>query len=137
MEGKRGSSYPVLKKLSARPASNENRFLLPGHSKMNNLQSAEIIADHFSKISQEYSPLSSSSLPPNIRDFLSVYVEPPRLSVSAVKSRIVRAKKPMNTVLGHLPKKIVQQFVDELAFPVKMLFDKITANATYPTKWKT
>ena len=137
LEAKRGSSYPTLKKLAARPASNMSKFLLPDHAGMSDLQSAEIIADHFSKISQQYKPLALSALPPAIQDYLAVYEEPPRPSLSAVKSRIIRANKPMSLVPGDLPKKIVQQCAEELAVPVKMLFDKITTSASYPSKWKT
>jgi len=43
----------------------------------------------------------------------------------------------MNMVSGALPKKIVQRCVKELALPIKTIFDTITRDATYPTKWKT
>ena len=137
LEGKRGSSYPVLKKLAARPASDESNFFLPGHTGLTTSQSAERIADHFSKISLEYEPLSYNAVPLNIRNFLSTQAEPPSISVSAVKSHIIRAKKPLSTVPGDLPKKIIQRCVNELAVPIKMIFDVITRDATYPIRWKT
>ena len=47
--------------MSVRPGEpTQASFQLPGHAELNlsSAQSAEIIAEHFSKISQEYSPLN-------------------------------------------------------------------------------
>ena len=50
-EGKRGSSYPTLKKLGMRPgeSTHMNVFILPDHAEQNlsPTQSAELIADYF------------------------------------------------------------------------------------------
>ena len=85
-----------------------------------------------------YSPLSLSSLPPNVRHHLqeSDVSSAPQIPINSVRSRIVKAKKPVRVVPGDLPKKIVQRCVDELAYPVSMIFQKITSTAEYPKKWK-
>ena len=73
-EGRRGSSYPALKKLGLRPGDERQAsFQLPAHAELNlsPAQSAEIIADHFSSISQEYQPIQMSSLPQNVQSYLS------------------------------------------------------------------
>ena len=65
-EGKRGSSYPFLKRLGARPFSESNHsFHLPNHieQELSPSQSAEHIANHFSQISQEFAPLDVHKLP--------------------------------------------------------------------------
>ena len=72
-EGKRGSTYPAIKRMGVGPAEpTQAGFQLPAHAELNlsSAQSAEIIAEHFSKISQEYSPLNVSKLPPNVQLFL-------------------------------------------------------------------
>ena len=86
IDGKRGSSYPILKRLAARPHANNTKFHLPSHADFTAVQSAEVLADHFSSISQEYEPLSMMSLPPNIRNFLTQYESSaaPSLTVSDV-----------------------------------------------------
>ena len=56
--------------MSVRPGEpTQASFQLPGHAELNlsSAQSAEVIAEHFSKISQEYSPLNVSNLPPNVQ----------------------------------------------------------------------
>ena len=133
-DGKRGSSYPILKKLAARPHEDNTAFHLPSHANY----TAEVLANHFSSISQEYEPLSMSSLPPNVRNFLQNY-DPhvaPSLRVSAVRQRLIRAKKPAGIFPGDLPKMVVQHCVNELAATVTLLFNTITKAAHYPSDWK-
>ena len=122
LEGRRGSAYPVIKRMGERPHDNNRDVVkLPNHAAQNYTpqQSVEIIAEHFSKISQEFSPLQISSLPPNIVAFLNTPDQPivPCLSVNAVKKRIVKAKKPVRIVPGDLPRKLVQKCSDLIAIP--------------------
>ena len=62
-----GRAYKSLKKMSAQPGdvSDEGNFTLLSHMEENlsTEQSIERIAQYFSKISQEYPPLTLSSLP--------------------------------------------------------------------------
>ena len=72
-EGKRGSSYSALKKMSLRCDQQVNReFILPEHQNLNlsPLESAEKIVEYFSQISREYSPLSVNCLPDKIRQYI-------------------------------------------------------------------
>jgi hypothetical protein len=142
-EGKRGSSYSALKKLGLRPGEKiQPGFQLPEHVK-NNIspaQSAEIIADYFSSVSQEYFPFDITRLPPNVQSHLATRPADeiiPSLSVYDVYTKIIRAKKPNSTVPGDLPKKIVKQFPAQLAIPTSVIFNTITTTAVYPDQWKT
>ena len=58
-EGKRGSSYSALKKMSLRSDQvNKNTFTLPFHQSQafSAQQSADIIASYFAEISREFDP---------------------------------------------------------------------------------
>ena len=69
VEGSRGSKYPALQRLGFRPGQeSESRFVLPEHADHNlsPSQSSEIIANHFSQISQVYMPLKITNLPVTI-----------------------------------------------------------------------
>ena len=112
LDGQRGSAYPVIKRMGQRPHENDRDVAkLPTHTALNfsPQQSVEVIAEHFSKISQEFSPLQVSLLPQNVVSFLNIsdQASVPHLSVNAVKKRIIKAKKPMGTVPGDLPRKLV------------------------------
>ena len=120
-EGKRGSTYPALKKLGLRPGQEvQSQFLLPSHADKNlsASQSAEIIANHFSNISLEYAPLNTANLPPNIQEYLVDRDQDqdlvPVLSTHDVHRRICRAKKPNSLVPGDIPVKLVKSFPDIL-----------------------
>ena len=120
--------------------ANQTSFHLPGHAEQNlsSAQSAEIIAEHFSKISQEYSPLDLSSLAPNVNTYLQNCDQSlaPILSTHDVYCRMIKAKKPNGLVPGDLPKKLVQQCASTLATPAAIIFNQITRCAEYPTRWK-
>ena len=122
VEGSRGSIYPALKRLGFRPGQeSESRFVLPVHADHNlsPSQSAEIIANHFSQISQEYQPLKITHLPVTIQRYLDQDQDlVPVLSVRDVHCRISKAKKPNSLVSGDIPVKIVKQYADILAYPV-------------------
>ena len=142
LEGKRGSYYPAIKKLGLRPGETpQPSFQLPQHAE-NNLSasdSVEILADYFSSISQQYSPLEVSTLPPCIQSHLSTPLQDqliPRLTVYDVYRKILRAKKPNSSVPGDLPKKLVQHFAPQIAAPAAVIFNTITTTAVYPDQWK-
>ena len=72
--GDRSSSYAALRRLGVRPGeTSRNTFTLPSHADGNltDLQSAEVIADHFAAISQDYDPISLNNFPPIMRETLS------------------------------------------------------------------
>ena len=141
LQGSRGSTYPALKKLAAQPYSKScAQISLPQHEEkgFTSLQSAEIIAQHFSKISQQYEPLNIETMPPNIQTFLSLSDTEcaPILSEASVTSRIIKARKPLGMVAGDLPKKLVQKGPHLIAVPATIIFNAITRNAIYPSAWK-
>ena len=79
---------------------------MPSHAELNPAQSAELIAQNFCKISQEYSPLLMSELPPNIQQYLSDIAidSAQKLDTDQVKNWIKHAKKPKGKVPEDLPR---------------------------------
>jgi hypothetical protein len=100
--------------------------------------SPKVSHQHFSRISQEYSPLDVSSLPPSVQSCLSENNQnlAPKLSYSEVFCKIIKAKKPNGLVPGDLPKKLVQTCASTLAVPAVIIFNQITNCAVYPAQWK-
>ena len=138
-EGRRGSTYPALKRLGLRPGETTNNcFQLPNHVAQNlsPAQSAEIIATHFSNISQEYEPLNIQKLPPNVQHHLFTQDKHmvPILSTNDVLKRIIKGKKPNSQVPGDLPNKLVKEFSSQLAIPATAIFNKISQSASFPSK---
>ena len=71
--GNRNSAYSALRKVGVRPGENiDNTFTLPSHSEshLSAGESVELIADHFSLISQNYDPINLDNFPPNMKEAL-------------------------------------------------------------------
>ena len=123
-----------------RPGENQSVFQLPRHAEQNlsPAQSAELIAEHFSRISQEFSPLDIRNLPPNIQSYLQNNNQTlaPILATHEVHARIIKAKKPNGLLPGDLPRKLVQSCAKTLAVPLTIIFNQITQTAVYPPQWK-
>ena len=142
LEGERGSIYPALKRLGMRPGDDPHEtFTLPDHVDAILLpeESVELVAQHFSSISQEYAPLDISTLPPNIQDYLKKvdqHSAAQLLSAAEVLARILKAKKPRGIVSGDLPRKLTQRVAHLLATPAAIIFNAISQSATYPQAWK-
>ena len=139
-DGKRGSIYPALKRLGLRPGFEEKAvFQLSSHIEKgySESQSVESMAQHFSLISQEYSPLQMTNLPSFLQSYLMNNESPPPvITEKEVYMRLRKAKKPNSKVPGDLPPKIVKKFPELLVEPLTVIYNKITKTAEYPSDWK-
>ena len=137
VEGKRNSAYKAIKKLG-NPSSTEESFQIPSHvdANLSAEESANLLADFFSKISQEFDPIDPSNFSPALKLKLSSATsEVPYLEEYQIYKKITAAKKPDSAVPGDLPKKVVKAFSVELATPMMIIFNKITESAEYPQQW--
>ena len=103
-------------------------------------ESREKIAEHFSLISQEFSPLSMSLLPEPVQAKLKAINgqdEVPEIPDYAVYEKIKKTKKPRSSVPGDLPRRIVQEFAPELAAPVGKIIRNIVKTGEWPKSWRT
>ena len=77
LEGKRTSSYKALRKLEfaefGEHSKNQKSFNLPKHleESLSPLESAERLADYFSKISQSFEPVNVERFSPRIKNLLN------------------------------------------------------------------
>ena len=78
--------------------TDDQSFSLPGHQELNltDQQCAERIAEHFSSISKEYSPLIPNLLPDRVKTRLADGSIPPRISEYDCYLKLKAAKKTIN-----------------------------------------
>jgi hypothetical protein len=138
-EGKRGSAYKALKKLGSGNPEVEDSFNIPSHleSNLSPSESAEILANYFSAISQEFEAIDEKNFTPDLREKLATADnnDVPILEEHIVYKKILSAKKPNSSVPGDLPKKIVTPFAVELAKPAKLIYNAVTQAGVYPRQW--
>ena len=141
-DGKRNNSYKALRKLETGNCDKNSAFTLPSHADENlsPLQSAERLADYFSEISQQFSPICPENFPPWIKQKLidgKSDEAKPILEEWEVFEKLRKSKKPNSLVPGDLPVKLVKEFTPELSVPVTRIYNKITKTAEYPRQWVT
>ena len=105
---------------------------------LNDQQSAEALAEHFSSISQEFQPLDTSTLPPNLKEELDrglVEKNIPKLEEYEVYEKMCKAKKPHSTVPGDLKRALVKECSAELVSPVTIIYNQITQTKEFPRPW--
>ena len=98
---------------------------------IDNQEGAELIAQHFASIANEYAPLDASLLPA----FLPA-PKPPQVTEYSVYKRIEKLKNTRSTLGIDLPNKVRQAFSVELATPVTHLINSCLMQQVYPNLWK-
>ena len=135
-----GQAYRILKRLGAQPGdcTDSNAFTLPSHSEENltTEESAERIADYFSAISREFSPLDVSNLPARVQTKLKSSQVAPVVTAEETLQKIKSAKKPKSGVPGDLPPQITKDFSDELSIPLSRILNNIFQSAVWPEQWR-
>ena len=71
-ESNSGEACNILKKMGAQSGECEDQsmFTLPSHDNLTPLESAEVIAEHFSKISREFPPMKLETLSERVKQKL-------------------------------------------------------------------
>ena len=116
-------------------------FSLQNHldANMTPEQCTEAIADHFSRISQEYPPLNVASLPLRVQNKLKQPINPseiPQLTVEAVYEKIKQSKKSKSAVPGDIPKTLINECSPDISIPVCEIFQNILKTFQWPEQWK-
>ena len=94
------------------------------------------MADFFSNISKDYSPVDSSLLdlvPPKATLVSEVSCIPSEVEVF----NILQASKKTSSVPFDLPTTFLKEFLPFLAKPAQIIFSKAVTDGVYPTRWKT
>ena len=103
-EAEPGKAYRIFKTMGAQPGdcSDNHTFSLPNHQQENlsDQECAEHIAEHFARISREYSPLDIEKLPERVKARLRTKSKPPIITEYECYEKMRAAKKPMSGVPG-------------------------------------
>ena len=86
---------------------------------------AEIVAEFFNSISQEYPPLPDPGIPWS-RDM------PEIIAIHEIASRLKSLKKPKSVVHGDINPVLVTQFSDIIAIPLHFIFNQALNSLSWP-----
>ena len=139
-DGKLGSAYSAIRRLGAGTETPKKSFDIASFvdKGLSDQQSANLLADHFSKISQEFDPINPAIFPPSIKEELvngRMEQAGPVLDEVEVFNKITKAKKPKSSVRGDVKVPLVERFAVELAEPVTRIFNCITETLQFPRQW--
>ena len=98
---------------------------------VDNSAAAQIIAQHFSSVSKEYSPVDATQLP----CYLPA-LPPPVVEEYDVYQRLVRMKKTRSTLPIDIPDKVRKECSVLLAAPVTAIINNSLSQSVYPAIWK-
>ena len=125
--------------LLARPGdSPRNTFDLPEHVErgLSELESAEEIANFFSKISQEYDPLCLDTLPERVQSKLAVDpCDHPTYLEHEIYLELLGTKKTCS-VPGDIPIDILDEFLPEFSTPITAIINKSFSTHQWPSSFR-
>ena len=116
----------------------KSTFVLPGHEQKSEIEIANILAEFFSQISNEYPHLKMEDLPDRVRLKLSVIDENiiPQFSTQEIYEKLRKMKIPNSTVDGDLPPKVLKEIFLELSVPFTVLVNNCLKTCSFPDKYK-
>ena len=142
MTSQPGKAYSTLKKMGAQPGDDldNSSFTIIEHLEKNltKKETVEQIAEHFSRISQEYPAIDKLKLSENVQNKLAGYQNAnlPYLSCYQVEKMLTKVKKSKSGIPGDLPGALINEFAVELSKPLSAIYNNIIKTGEWPQKWK-
>ena len=126
-----GKWYSMARKIGAVDKSSNGDIKIEALSNFSNSESAQIIAEHFSAVSNEYAPVTAEQLP----CYLPAQM-PPQVSEHEVYARMMRLKKTRSTLPIDIPEKLRREVSLHLAAPLTNIYNDCLIHSVYPSLWK-
>ena len=126
-----GKWYQMAKKIGAVDQMNEGEIKVDCLEGLSNAEGAQQLAEHYAKISNNYSKLNPLKLP--------CYLpapEPPQVDEYRVFQKICNLKNTRSTLEIDLPNKLRKEFSVELAAPMTDIINTSLKQQSYPKLWK-
>ena len=95
---------------------------------------AELLADHYAKISNSFEPLNKD----DFSEYLAKNINstPPTIEVEDVIKKIKTMNKKAATIESDLPMIFIVEFAEELSFPLANVMNESLQQGVYPNLWK-
>ena len=110
---------------------NSNEVSVEQLEGLTNQESAEVIAEHFAAVSNEYLPLNRNDLPCYLPS-----EKPPQVDEVSVYEKINKLKNTRSTFAIDIPNKLRKEFAVELCGPLSNIINSCLLEQYYPKLWK-
>ena len=125
--------YSRLKRMSSIDQTKEGDVEVQDLVEFPNQEQAEMIADQYAKISNQYKPLKSEDLDcSNMTDSKPL----PLFDPYQVYLKIKKMKKKSSTILNDVPWKVIYEYSVELSEPLCHIFNSAILDGIWPNSWK-
>ena len=128
-----GQWYSKLKRMSSHNQAKNEEPIVQSLSELTDSAQAEVIAEQFSQISNEYEPLDSNDISMENITNDKPY---PNMESYFVYKKIQKMKNNTSTVKGDVPIRIIKLFGHELSKPLSNIFIRCCRFGEYPNIWK-
>ena len=129
-----GQWYSKIKRMSEVERENPSTICVEEISEYSNEIQAEMIADHYAHISNQYKKLEKDDFPSYYSD---PGVPPPYVPPHKVQKIIRTMNRKSSTVLDDIPMKLIHIFQYELSFPLAHIINVCLREGIHPAIWKT
>ena len=123
-----------VKRMSGQEKERSSEIVVEDICDFSNDQQAEMIADHYAFISNQYKPLEKDDVPP---EYTKPKSAPPYVSQYMVNKMIKSMNKKSSTVLDDIPMKLIQTFSYELSSPLAHVINCCLLEGVHPAVYKT
>ena len=131
-EGKPGQWYSMLKRLCSHDQLKMDKTEREEIRDKTAKQQAELIADRFSAVSNEYSPIDDSKIDiPAIEDDFKVIFTPLK-----VLDQILKLKVKKSTAPDDIPSAIIKEYAEFICVPLCNILNSCVSRGEYPRIWK-
>ena len=127
-----GQWYKELKKITSFEQHKREETQVTEISHLPNQNQAELIADKFAKVSQEYEEVKLSDI--EIPTFSEKDI--PVITETKVTEYLEKINTKPSQVEGDIPAKLVKTFAKQLATPLCILINTVIKKGQWPNRWK-
>ena len=127
-----GQWYSKLKRMTSYDQQNTEKIIVENICSLSDKDQAEVIADHFSKISNEYEKIDPDQINLSTENTKPM----PVFEDHQIHEYLKKIKTNTSTVKDDIPSKLIKEFAPELSAPLADILNCMVRRGEYPNIWK-
>ena len=132
-ESNQNQWYSKVNRMGGIPDSRTGNIFVEELEGISDKDQAEMIAEHYSSVSNEYKALEKKDIP---HELYKTNEKAPKIEAYEMYLKIEKMSTKKACVKGDIPMKVIKEFSVELAEPLAHILTFGLANGQYPDIWK-